>query len=210
VHVHAQTTQPQFLVTWQASNSYIPTFYQGKALPNSQSKITASFNLFANNKLVDVSGQTVYWYLNDVLIGGGTGKQQITFNPFGVAPNTLTLKIELPDYPGGALDHSLPIPLVRPEAVIYAPYVNNTVNQTNFSLEALPYFFNASSVNPFVFGWVVNGQPVTNVQNPQSLQITMPASTLSGFAINVALKIQNNDDSREATQQANLTYQKQL
>ena len=47
---HAQAAnQPQLAVTWQASQSYVPSDYSDKALPNQISKITASLALVDGN-----------------------------------------------------------------------------------------------------------------------------------------------------------------
>ena len=137
---HAQTaSSPTFLVTWKTTGSYIPSFYQGKALPTYGSNITASFELIsAQGKVLDMSGQTIYWYLNDTLIGGGTGVQQVTFPPLGDAPNTMDLRITVPNYNGASLIHAINVPMVLPEAVIYAPYPNGQFFQNPLTVQALP------------------------------------------------------------------------
>src|ERR1039458_3932339 len=82
--VHAQTvSSPQFLVTWKATESYIPPFYTWKALPTAGSNIVASVELVSGGRIINISSQNIYWYLDDVLMGGGAGVQQITFPPFG-------------------------------------------------------------------------------------------------------------------------------
>ncbi len=71
---NAQTaSSPQFLVTWKASNSYIPSFYQGKALPSLEIEITASLELISNGHVVDLSSQNIYWYLDRGSGGRGDG-----------------------------------------------------------------------------------------------------------------------------------------
>ena len=123
--VDAQTaSSPQFLVTWKASESYIPPFYKGKALPSQGAKITASVELVSNGHILDISSQNIYWYVDEVLVGGGTGVQQVTFRPFGEPPSSIILDVELPQYNGEYLVHSDNIPLVNPVAVIAAPYPN--------------------------------------------------------------------------------------
>ena len=112
---------PQMVVTWQAYGSYVPPAYRDKALPNQESRLTASLALFSDGKLVDLSQQTIYWYLNDILIE--RRRQAIyCFSPFGTAPAYLTLKAELPSYNGNILIHEIQIPLVGPKAVIDAPH----------------------------------------------------------------------------------------
>ena len=66
--------------------------------------MTASVEAFAaGGAHSDLSNVTVYWYLNDVLLGGGTGVTSETFNLFGTAPDSETLRVEAPNYPGGLL-----------------------------------------------------------------------------------------------------------
>jgi hypothetical protein len=207
---HAQTAAPQFLMTWSASNSYVPVGYTGKVLPNQESQITAALEVMANGKLVNLSNETIYWYQDDTLLGGGVGTQQFTFRPYGTAPNVVTLKVELPDYPGGLLIHEINIPVTQPLAVVLAPYPNGVFASTPLVVQALPYFFAASSTSPLNFTWSVNGQVVTNAENPQSLQISLPQSTPAGYAVSVALTIENSLNAVSAMGDANLTYQKQL
>src|SRR5665213_880707 len=179
----ASAAGPQFLMTWQASNSYAPVGYAGEILPNQESQITASFELInANGSPINLSGQTIYWYQNDNLLGGGVGVQHFTFRPYGEAPNTVTLKVELPDYPGGLLIHEIDIPIVQPQAVIEAPYPQGVFPVSPAMVQALPYFFAATSTSPFSFAWSVNGQTVTSAENPQTLQISLPQSTPAGYA----------------------------
>ena len=200
---------PQFVMTWSASNSYVPTRYAGGILPNQESQITAAFELIANGQPINLSGQTIYWYLNDNLLGGGEGVQHFTFRPYGTAPANETLKVELPDYPGGELLHTINIPLINPIVVAEAPYPNGQFSQIPLVLTAMPYFFNASSVTSLSFSWSVNGQAVTSAENPQSLKISLPQSTPAGFAVGVTLSVKNSFDNATADSNANLTYQPQ-
>jgi hypothetical protein len=208
--VHAQTTSdPQFLMTWHASNSYVPPSYIGQALPNSNSLITASLEIIANGHVVNISNQTIYWYLDDGFLGGGIGAQQVIFHPHGAAPNTMILKVELPDYPTGLLIHEISVPLVAPEAVIDAPFPNGNFSRIPLTLQALPYFFNASSVDELNFSWSVNGQTVTSADNPQTLQVSLPSTTPSGYNFDTSLAIQDVNDESTANALTTLTYQPQ-
>lgn len=202
--------QPQIFLTWQTNNSYVPSSYIGKILPNSDSFITASVSLIANGHPVDVSGQTIYWYVNDALVGGGIGQQNITFRARGDAPDIMTLRVELPNYPTGLLIYQNAIPLIQPAVVIEAPYPNGDFSGTQADVEALPYFFDTSSSAELGFTWTVNGQAVTGALNPQSLQVSLPQSTPSGYSVAIALAVQHGkDEVMVANSTANLTYQPQ-
>jgi hypothetical protein len=209
--VQAQTTSPTFLITWTTTGSYIPSFYQGKALPTYGSKITASLELISpQGKVLNLSGQTIYWYVDDMLVGGGAGVQQVTFPPIGDAPNAVDLRVTLPNYNGAFLVHEINIPMVLPKAVIYAPYPGGQFSQNPVSVQALPYFFNIADPSALSYSWSVNGQSGSNAENPETAEITLPQGTTSGTGVTATLTITNPNDSTVATANADLTYQEQL
>ncbi len=199
------------MVTWKASGSYVPSFYEGKALPTYGSKITANLELVSpQGKILDLSSQVIYWYLNETLVGGGIGVQSVSFPPFGEPPTSLTLKIVVPNFNGNYLVHQIIIPMVNPAAVIYSPYPGGQFSENPLTVEALPYFFNTTDVNNLVFTWSANGQGGNNAENPQNAQITLPASTPSGSSLDISLSIQNPNDSTSASDEKLLTYQSTL
>jgi hypothetical protein len=201
------TTDPQFLFTWHASNSYVPSFYQGKTLPNIGSQVTASLDLVSQGKIVNIKNQTVYWYLNGNFIGGGVGAQEITFSPGVGAPNSFALEVKLPSYNGNLLIHTVNIPVVQPQAVIVAPYPNNQFSANPVTFQAEGYFFNASSLSSLGFAWSADGQSAANTENPTELQVTLPQGTPSGSSLSVGLTVTNSLDSTTAMTSANLTYE---
>jgi len=206
----AQTSAgPQFMITWQASGSYVPPGYIGKALPNQGSKISASVALVSNGQLVNLGKRTVYWYLNDTLIGGGIGVQNISFTPFGGAPNFMTLKVEIPNYNGNLLLHAIQIPLVEPKAAIEAQHVNGKFSSNPLALTGTPYYFNTADPSSLTYQWSVNGQSPATAENPQTLQVNLDQGTPSGSSFAVALTIANPADTMTAADTANLTYVKQ-
>lgn len=205
----ASAASPQILITWKTTGSYIPSGYQGKALPTYGSNITASIEIVSDGKLVDLSGQTIYWYLNDTdtLIGGGVGAQSITFPPLGKPPNVTTLEVELPYYPSGFILHSIDIPMVQPQAVIEAPYPAGQFSINPVTLTAVPYFFSISSPTDLSYSWSVNDQPGSNTENPNVVQITLPQGTAAGTSFDVSLTIQGASESTQSTASQSLTYQ---
>jgi hypothetical protein len=210
---HAQTdaSSPTFLITWKTTGSYIPSFYIGKALPTYGSQITASLELVSpQGKILDLSGQTIYWYVNDTLVGGGVGVQQATFPPIGDAPNTANLRVTIPNYNGTYLIHAINIPMVLPEAVIYAPYPNGQFIENPLTVQAIPYFFNIADPSGLSYTWSVNGQAGSNAENPETAQISLPQGTQSGTSVAASLSVENPNDSTVATANANLTYESQL
>jgi hypothetical protein len=209
---HAQTaSSPTFLITWKTTGSYIPSFYIGKALPTYGSKITASLELVSpQGKILNLSGQTIYWYVNDTLVGGGSGVQQVTFPPIGDAPNIANLRVTIPNYNGSYLIHAINIPMVLPEAVIYAPYPNGQFTQNPLTVQAIPYFFNIADPSGLSYAWSVDDQAGSNAENPETAQVTLPQGTQSGTGVSASLSVENPNDSTIATASANLTYESQL
>lgn len=207
---HAQTIAgPQFMITWSTDQSEIPSFYTGKSLPSYGNYVTAEVTLLVNGRPVDLSGQTIYWYLNDVLIGGGTGVQKLTFLPFGTPPGSMTLKVDLPGYGGQDLSHETFLPFVTPVAVIMAPYPGGSFSTNPVAVSALPYFFDASS-SALSYSWAVNGQTGTNAENPQSAEITLPQNAPSGSSLTITLGVTNPQNHESANTQSTLTYSSQL
>lgn len=207
---HAKAdSQPQFWLTWHASGSNIPPSYIGKALPSYGAQVTAEIALISNGKVDNLSRQTVYWYLDGTLIGGGVGAQKVTFVPFGTPPNTLTLKAELPSYNGMDLVHTIQLPFVDPVAVIEAPYPNGGFSSNPVTLTALPYFFSSSASN-LSYAWAVNGKTGASAENPETAQVTLPQGTPSGTGITISLTVQNPSVAETADAQSTLTYNSQL
>ena len=207
---NAQTAAPKFVVTWKASGSYIPSFYQGKALPTFGSKVTASLALVSNGQQLNLQSQTIYWYLNDNLVGGGVGATHITFTPTGAPPSISVLKVELPNWNGSFLVHAIQIPLLEPQVVIYAPYPAGQFSGSPLTVSAYPYFWNTSSASNLSYTWSVNGETGTNTENPDQAQINLPGGTPAGTNFAVALTVKNIVDSTTAFATKSLTYVKQL
>jgi hypothetical protein len=204
---HAQTASPQFLVTWHAIGSYVPSTYKGKALPVVGTRIMASVEFVsAQGKLLNLSGQTIYWYLDTNYIGGGVGVQGITFSADQPPPATLDLEVKLPSYNGQVYTHDIDIPLVDPMVVIYAPYPNGQFSGTSLDVQALPYFFNTTSTDALSYAWSADGQPGTNTENPNDATIAIPQGTPSGTSLSLSVTVKNPLDSTVATANTNLTY----
>jgi hypothetical protein len=207
--VNAQTA-PQMVVTWQAYGSYVPPQYADKALPNQESKLTASLALLVNGKFVDLSQQTIYWYLNDTLIDSGVGDKYIVFPTFGTAPAFLTLEAELPSYNGNLLMHDVQIPLISPKAVIEAPHPTAQLSGNPITLQGTPYFFYVSDPSSLSYSWSVNGQTSAAAENPQTLQVNLDPSTQSGASLGISLTITDPNNAMIGNDSTNVVYVKQL
>lgn len=195
--IHAQSSSPQFFITWQAK-SYAPAGYQGKILPTAGSRVTASFDLIDSGKVADLTGQTIYWYLNDELVSNTPGKQTVSFIAPDIAPGILTLRIQLPFYRNNFLIKTAQIPVLLPEAVIESPYPGGVFGVTSVNLKGIPYFFNVPNPLALSFSWSVNGQTAASEENPDELAATINPDARSGSTLNVSLNIRNLKNSAEA------------
>ncbi|HVM77310.1 MAG TPA: hypothetical protein VMU07_04115 [Candidatus Paceibacterota bacterium] len=206
----AHAAGPQFFITWKASGSYAPSGFSGKVLPTYGSQITASLELISGGVPLDLSGQKIFWYVNETLIGGGLGAQSITFPPIGQAPTSMTLKVELPSYRGATLIKTILIPMVPPQVVLVAPYPGGQFSANPVTLTAIPYFFNVTSSASLSYRWTVNGQSSANAENPQIAQVALPNGTAAGTSFPISVTISNAKDSTQAVATQNLVYQPSL
>lgn len=206
----AQTAQPQVFITWQAHASYVPPNYHDKALANWSSPITASVMVIAGGQVINLQGQTIYWYTNDTLIGGGQGVQAISFVPAGGAPNLIALKVELPDYPSGLLIHTIQIPIIQPKAVIEANHPTAEFSSSSLALQGTPYFFAVSDPSSLSYAWSVNGISPGATIDPQTLDLNVNPSTPAGSTFVTTLSITDPIQQINASDGVTLTYVKQL
>jgi hypothetical protein len=201
----AQQANPEFLFSWQPTNSYAPSFFTGKILPNAQSQIAATFELISNGKPINLSNENIYWYLNNNLIGSGVGMQQLTFPLFGMPPQMENLRIELPDYSTGYLIYTTNLPFMRPSAIISAPYYNNIINGSDATITALAYYFNDNQ-NNLIYNWSVNGQSGSSAENPNILHITIPTGSAENSTMAISLQIENINGNENVNNSLNLIY----
>ncbi|MBI2888766.1 MAG: hypothetical protein HYY10_02465 [Candidatus Liptonbacteria bacterium] len=190
-------TPPQIVISWRA-DTYTPPGYAGKALPTSNSVIAASLDILANNKGTDLSGQLIYWYVNNRLAGSGKGRTSITFRAPSAAPDTLALRVEVPGYPGGAIIKSINIPVVVPESVIVAPLPLLRFTPPSTTLTGAPYFFNVRDPLLLKFEWGANytALPAGQTDNapkgdPRVLTLNLNPDAPKGAPVRVTLGITN-------------------
>ncbi len=192
--VFAQTAAPQFLTSWQAQ-SYAPGWYQGKIFPTKGTPITISFELIDKGKIVDLSKAAVRWYINDELVkneDNGLGIKSLRFNMPDYAGQETEIKTTIPDYKGSQLDSITRIPSKVPEVVIKSTYVGQRIQAGESSFEAIPYFFNANSLNNLSFDWLANGEKTNNyADTPWSLKLNIDSQAPSGYEINLRAVVSN-------------------
>jgi hypothetical protein len=187
----AQTGEPTLLITWTANRSSAPADFVGKIFPGARSSISASVALIENGRAINLSGETIQWYANNSFLDGGQGMTRISFGATQVAPNTISLRAQLPFYNDSFVVKTVEIPVVRPEAVIDAPFPRGIFSQNPVTIKALPFFFTVPNFSFLRFSWNVNGSEPTNQETPSELLINIPTGTASGSSFSARLTIEN-------------------
>lgn len=159
---HAQTTDPIVLISWKA-DSYTPAWYEGKTLAATNALIQASVIVIDRGTVKDLSGSTIYWYVNGTNTDGGVGKNTTSFRVPGIAPNQIDLQVKLPDLTSDLLVKTVKIPVVYPK-------VSLTKTETS-TFQVNPFFFGVQKISSLIFSWALNGKPVTDTTNPYELSI---------------------------------------
>jgi hypothetical protein len=142
------------LISWQALN-YAPPKFKGKILPTSNSIIEIGFEFIQNGKIIDLSKNKIYWYINSDLVSNSPGTKQISVIAPNIYNDVLRVRVELPDF---NVLKTIEIPVVKPKIVINAPFPNNEVHNNNFEVYALPYFFNPkdNNLDYININWFIN------------------------------------------------------
>lgn len=175
--------EPQLLVTWKASG-HVPPNYTGKVLATKNSGITVSFDLVEQGRILDLSKQTISWYVNSRIVTQGIGMHTALFYPSRSSlSENFYLRVEVP-YKKTKLLYSVAIPLARPEAVLeWQSPVKQFSPHAPFTVRALPYFFNVGSAKSLSFEWSANGIPSSGTESPDLLTVTSNAPTTLSLSI---------------------------
>ena len=162
-----------FIFNWK-SNSFVPSFYQGKALPTAASEIEVSVELIRNGLLVNLNSREISWFVNNKLVSKGRGLQKTTF--------TLT-NGERGDIAVRVLGRTFVILIVRQELII------ESANQRIF--HAWPFFFNVKKMADILFNWRANNQEALgDVNNPNRLELDVPEE-IKGMSVVLSATAQN-------------------
>jgi len=187
---------PEFLVSWRAVG-YVPPDYQGKILPNKNSRVEMGFDLIAQNKIADLSRYNISWFLGSKKVASGIGLKTFSLN-LNNSQNGL-IRITVSNYNGSDLDHHFLLPLAEPEVIIDTKTPLETLrNQIhlalkNYLFEARPFFFNVRNLDELRFNWRINNALVSgNPQNPEFLELNLTSQgTPEESELNVSVGINN-------------------
>jgi hypothetical protein len=150
----------KMVLTWK-TETWVPPFYLGKALPVGNSKVNIALLLLNKNKPVDLSKHKIRWYVNNQLRQSGLGIINFSLTAPFTSNQSLLVRAVVENYNDEEWNQFISIPVIRPEAVIDASQVNK--------LRPLAYFFNIDSAEKLKISWADNPQSTTlRVQNPDN------------------------------------------
>ncbi len=181
------------LITWRANN-YFPSNFRGKALPTNGTTVSLSAVLLDNQKIQDVSGLPILWYVDGNFLNGGIGDYQTSFQVTKTAGSSHMVNVQI-GTANQTVSASIAIPVVNYQAVVNVPYPADTVKQNSTAnLEIIPYFFNVNSFGDFLFSWNINNiQNVTSTpQNTLSLNIGQVDPSQGAIGVNVSVQNTSN------------------
>ena len=184
---------PRFIVSWKAQN-YAPVWYGGKVLPVVGTLVDINFELIDAGKIANLSQNTIRWYVNYDLVkneSDGLGIKLLRTTVPNRGGDEMSVRIVIIDYANNVLNKIITIPVVRPEAVIDSPYLNNNIRSGLSVFRAIPLFFNVSGVNKMAVNWSANDVKSSGAGgNPWQLDLNL-TNPQSGTKINIGVSVKN-------------------
>ena len=186
-------SSPEFLVSWKAQN-YAPDWYNGKILPVVGTPVNINFELINAGKTVNLSQNIVRWYVNDGLVkneNDGLGIKSLKVAVPNGGSDEMSVRIVIIDYAADVLNKTVIIPVVRPEAVVDSPYLNNRIQSGLSVFKTTPFFFNVLDVNSLAISWSANGIKSNGAGgNPWQLDLNL-TNPQSGTKVNLSVSVKN-------------------
>ncbi len=194
-------------ILWEATDSYTPPFYKGKALPSPEAKI----KVIANPELKSLGGNR---YDTKSLIytwkkGGDTqqsvsgfGKQSFSFqHNFFDKEQDIRVTVESPNGISTA-EKSIVIPFSRPLVGVYKEDIQKGINFSKeiskssdyfsgkVSLVAVPYFFSVKTANDkdLSYVWKINGKSSQQQEIKNKLTVSKGGEDAGSAGIEVKIE----------------------
>ncbi len=147
-------TPAQVILTWQANNFY-PADYPGRALATPKTPVSVSAEVLRSNKFIDTSKANFTWLVDEKLLTSGVGLKEVVFNVSKAPGDSHFIRVSI-NLNNEAFENAVRVPVSKPVLVLDAPYPNALVKAGGKALvEAVPYFFNISSLQNLAFSWQV-------------------------------------------------------
>lgn len=175
---YAQTVQPkpELIITWQANN-FFPSDYAGKAWATPNALIILMAEILTNNKILNLTNATFYWYLDGQLLQTGQGLKKTDFKISKLEGDNHFISLTVKPEEGGTIETSLQIPVFAPQLIIENNFRQPSLpanSQVLFSVT--PYFFNIASFNDLDFSWQINSQKQTVKNNQLLVNVGRPST----------------------------------
>ena len=169
-------TSDYLIVTWRAENLY-PADFAGRAMPTPGSPVQVSAETILGGKLTNSGLAEISWFLDGALLEKGVGTKTVRFTARGNTANSHFLRVQV-KVAGKNLEESVRVPVKQVKVAMEIPAINKVLpSNSELQLSAVPYFFNASSLENLVFNWIINntrqketgnGSLTLNIGQPQS------------------------------------------
>ena len=195
-------------ILWE-TNSYVPHFYKGKALPSSESDITfvaVSRIVNQNGRALSPSELVYKWRQDGKILGklSGRGKNTITIKgPSLLNSDLVQVEVESANgqYSGGG---AVSVKAISPKIILYeknpllGPVYENAIDKSfSFSEKEMtfiahPFFFSANkrTDSNLEYSWRVNGKEIENPATDQSA-LTLRQTGGGGGTATIVLTIRN-------------------
>lgn len=211
------------VLLWQATDSYVPPFYEGKALPtpDSEVKVVAMPEIKTGSGLVDPNNMTYAWkkdYTNNV-DGSGYGKNSFLYSTdYLEDSNNVSVTASTTDQQFSS-NASLDVGTTTPKILFYknekssgAILENALTNPYNIKssdiVQAVPYFISPKELlNPsLIWNWFINDSPVNLTGYRKDLMPLQVKEGTHGTSI-LKLEITNQDKLFEsASKEINIEF----
>ncbi len=218
---------PQDISTmWEAVDSYVPPFYQGKKLPSREGivRIVAIPNFLNNGRTIDPSMLVYNWKRNDNVLTGASsyGQDSIMIKNNKLRPiESFEVTASTPDNSSQATN-TTKLSFLDPKIIFYqknnetsitSPYSKNTIllSEPSTTVVAQPFFFSLTGpnkINSLSLNWKMNNQGINlpDTLNQNIITLQNPGGTGNS---SLSLSVNNpNTDFQSAVRNLEVIFRK--
>ena len=197
----------EMVLLWQATDSYVPPFYKGKAMPTpgSQIRVVAIPEIKNGAKMEDPKNLVYAWKqdYNNSVDDSGYGKNSFTYtNDYLERSNNIAVTASTTDAKYSS-DASIDIGATNPKILFYKNDTNlgtiweQTLEdghqiQGDETIQAAPYFVSPKDIRiPFLtWDWSINDSLVNNLTSKKNL---LPLKAQAGVSGTAKIKLEINN-----------------
>jgi hypothetical protein len=191
-----EQASPEIIISWKASGSYAPSFFEGKILPSKTSSLVAKLLVIENGQAVDLSQTEVRWYLNKRLIKSSLGLKEVSLSFNRLSANDNELSVTLRQYKGDDFSKSTALPTAHPKVFIDLSNLENIKDKGAVNLRAYPFFFSVADTIEILFSWRINQLNREGI-GVVGTDLIVNLSSLVESTLNVELEAENMDNPFE-------------